>query len=173
MSGAPTLPNFFAQKAVVGVGDLAVSNNPNVKLSTYALGSCVGLVVYDNVIKVGGLVHIMLPNSELSPEKAKKQPAMFADTGIPLMFRNLMGLRVERKNLKAFVAGGAAVIHGADMFKIGERNIAAVRKIINTLGIPVVRTEIGGINNRTVHLNIATGEVELKTPTGNSKFSLA
>jgi len=115
----------------------------------------------------------MLPDSNLSPEKAQRQPAMFADTGIPLMFRNLMGLRVERRRLKAFVAGGASVISGSDMFKIGERNIIAVRKIINTLAIPVVRAEIGGVNNRTIHLNVATGEVELKTPTGISKFSLA
>jgi chemotaxis protein CheD len=133
----------------------------------------VGLVVYDSFVKVGGLIHIMLPDSNLSPEKAQRQPAMFADTGIPLMFRNLMGLRVERRRLKAFVAGGASVISGSDMFKIGERNIIAVRKIINTLAIPVVRAEIGGVNNRTIHLNVATGEVELKTPTGISKFSLA
>lgn len=173
MSGAPSLPNFFAQKAIVGVGDVAVSNNTTVTISTYALGSCVALVVYDSMVQAGGLIHIMLPDSNLSLEKAQKQPAMFADTGIPLMFRNLMGLRVERKRLKAFVAGGASIISGADMFKIGERNIAAVKKMVNILGIPVVRADIGGINNRTVHLNIATGEVELKKPTGTFKFSLA
>ena len=173
MSGAPTIPSFFAQKAVVGVGDVAVSNNPSVIISTYALGSCVGLVVYDSAVKAGGLIHVMLPDSTLSPDKAQRQPAMFADTGIPLMFRNLMGLRAERKRMKAFVAGGASVISGSDMFKIGERNIAAVKKVVNTLGIPVIKADLGGVNNRTVHLNIATGEVELKTPIGNSKFSLA
>ncbi len=173
MSGAPTLPNFLQQKAIVGVGDLAVSNNTNVIISTYALGSCVGIVVYDSVAKAGGLIHIMLPDSTLSRDKAEKQPAMFADTGIPLMFRNLMGLRVERRRLKAFVAGGASVISGSDMFKIGERNIAAVKKIMGTLGIPVVKADVGGVNNRTVHLNVGTGGVILKKPTGTSQFSLA
>jgi len=173
MSGSPTLPTFFQQRVVVGVGDVAVSNNTNVVISTFALGSCVGIVVYDSEVKVGGLIHIMLPDSTLSPDKAQKQPAMFADTGIPLMFRNLMGLRVERRRLKAFVAGGASVISGSDMFKIGERNIMAVKKMINTLGIPVVKADIGGVNNRTVHLNVSTGEVGLKTPVGTSKFSLA
>ena len=173
MSGAPTLPSFFSQKAVVGVGDVAVSNNPSVTISTYALGSCIGLVVYDAAVKAGGLIHVMLPDSTLAPDKAQSQPAMFADTGIPLMFRNLMGLKAERKRLKAFVAGGASVISGSEMFKIGERNIAAVKRIVNTLAIPVVKADIGGVNNRTIHLNIATGEVELKTPIGNSKFSLA
>ena len=173
MSGSPTLPTFFQQRVVVGVGDVAVSNNTNVVISTFALGSCVGIVVYDSEVKVGGLIHIMLPDSSLSPDKAQKQPAMFADTGIPLMFRNLVGLRAERRRLKAFVAGGASVISGSDMFKIGERNIAAVKKMINTLGIPVVKADIGGVNNRTVHLNIKTGEVSLKKPVGTSTFSLA
>ncbi len=173
MSGSPSLPTFFSQKVVVGVGDVAVSNNPNVVISTFALGSCVGIVVYDSAMKVGGLIHIMLPDSSLSPDKAQKQPAMFADTGIPLMFRNLMGLKAERSRMKAFVGGGASVISGSDMFKIGERNIAAVKKIINTIGISVVKADLGGVNNRTVHLNVGTGEVSLKTPLGNSKFSLA
>jgi chemotaxis protein CheD len=173
MSGAPTLPNFFQQRVVVGVGDLAVSNNGNVNVSTFALGSCVGIVIYDAEVKVGGLIHIMLPDSSISPEKAAKQPAMFADTGIPLFFRNLCGLRAERRRMKAYVAGGASVISGSDMFKIGERNILATKKMINALSISVVRADIGGVNNRTVHLNVGTGEVSLKTPLGTSKFSLA
>ena len=173
MSGAPALPSFLSQKAVVGVGDVAVSNNPSVTISTYALGSCIGLVVYDSAVKAGGLIHIMLPDSTLAPTKAQRQPAMFADTGIPLMFRNMIGLRAERKRLKAYVAGGASVISGSEMFKIGERNIAAVKRMVNTLGIPVVKADIGGVNNRTIHLNVATGEVELKTPIEHSKFSLA
>ena len=120
-------PEFFTLKSVVGVGDVAVSNNTTVTISTYALGSCVALVVYDSLVQAGGLIHIMLPDSNLSPNKAQQQPAMFDDTGIPLMFRNLMGLRIKRERLKAFVAGGASIIDGADMFKIGERNIAAVK----------------------------------------------
>ncbi|MCH6255250.1 chemotaxis protein CheD [Puniceicoccaceae bacterium K14] len=173
MSGAPSLPTFFQQKVVVGVGDLASSNNTNVVISTFALGSCVGIVVYDSVAKVGGLIHIMLPDSSLSKEKAAKQPAMFADTGIPLLFRELQGLQADRSRIKAFVAGGASVISGSDMFKIGERNIAAVKQFVTAYQIKVVKADVGGVNNRTVHLNVATGEVALKTPMGASKFSLA
>lgn len=173
MSGAPTLPSLFLQRVVVGVGDLAVSNNANVNLSTFALGSCVGIIIYDKEAKVGGLIHIMLPDSNLSPEKAQRQPAMFADTGMPLLFRNLCGLRSERRRMKAFVAGGASVISGSDMFKIGERNIMAIKRLIGTLGIQVVKADVGGVNNRTIHLNVGTGEVTMKTPLGTSKFSLA
>lgn len=173
MSGAPTLPSLFQQRVVVGVGDVAVSNNANVVISTFALGSCIGIIVYDAQVKVGGLIHIMLPDSTLSPDKAQKQPAMFADTGMPLMFRNLCGLRAERSRMRAFVAGGASVISGSDMFKIGERNIMAVKKLVNALAIPVVKADVGGVNNRTIHLNVGTGEVSMKTPLGTSKFSLA
>ncbi len=173
MSGAPSLPTFFSQKVVVGVGDLAVSNNASVTMSTFALGSCVGIIVYDSAVKAGGLIHLMLPDSRLSPDKAKTQPAMFADTGIPLLFNNMQGLQAQRSRLKAFVAGGASIISGSDMFKIGERNIAAAKQFVNAYSINVVKADIGGVNNRTVHLNIGTGEVSLKTPVGTSRFSLA
>lgn len=173
MSGAPSLPTFFSQKVVVGVGDLAVSNNSNVTMSTFALGSCVGIIVYDSQIKAGGLIHLMLPDSKLSPDKAIAQPAMFADTGIPLLMNSMKSLQAQRSRLKAFVAGGASVISGSDMFKIGERNIAAVKQFVNAYSIKVVKADIGGVNNRTVHLNIGTGEVHLKTPVGASTFSLA
>jgi len=173
MSGAPTLPSLFQQKIVVGVGDLAVSNSSSANLATYALGSCVGIVIYDKEVRAGGLIHIMMPDSTLSPEKAAKQPAMFADTGLPVMFRNLSGLRAERRRMKAFVAGGASVISGSDMFKIGERNLLAVKKLMSALGIPVSRADVGGVNNRTLFLNVGTGEVTMKTPLGTSKLSLA
>ena len=71
---SPTIGSLFTQRVVVGVGDMAVSNNPQMVLSTYALGSCVGIVAYDSVMKVGGLLHILLPDSTLSPQKAAAQP---------------------------------------------------------------------------------------------------
>ena len=83
---------MFAQRVVIGVGDMAVSNNTQVTLSTYALGSCIGVVAYDPVVKVGGILHMMLPDSSISPEKAVQQPAMFADTGLPLFFRALFSM---------------------------------------------------------------------------------
>src|SRR5450755_4486220 len=125
MAGAPSIAAIFAQRVVIGVGDVAVSNNPQVTLSTYALGSCVGVVVYDPVMKVGGLLHLMLPDSSISPDKALTQPAMFANTGLPLLFRSLLGLKAERGRLRLFVCGGASVLSGHDTFKIGERNVRA------------------------------------------------
>lgn len=172
MGGSPTIASLFAQRVIIGVGDLAVSNNPQVILSTYALGSCVGLVAYDPVSKVGGILHLMLPDSTISPDKAAAQPAMFADTGLPLFFKALAGLKGDRNRMRMYVAGGAAVLSGADTFKIGDRNIAAVKKYLMGGGGSVVGHDVGGTVNRTVHLEVASGTMSLKMPTRTDQVSL-
>lgn len=173
MAGAPTIGALFAQRVVIGVGDMAVSNNSMVTLSTYALGSCVGVIVFDPSSKAGGILHLMLPDSTISPDKATKQPAMFADTGLPLLFKALLGVRAERSRLKIFIAGGASVLNGADPFKIGERNSNAVESFLRSNGYSVVGRDLGGSVNRTVHLDIGTGKVQLKMPDRVENFSLS
>ena len=170
---APALQSFFAQRVVIGVGDMSVANNPIITLSTYALGSCVAVVAYDATVKAGGLLHLMLPESKISPDKAIAQPAMFADTGLPLLFRSLAGLRADKSRLRLFVTGGACVLTTADTFKIGERNARAVRDYLASNGYFVRHASVGGTLNRTVHLEIATGNVTLKTPEGVETLSLA
>lgn len=171
--GSPTIGSIFAQRVVIGVGDMAVSNNRLVTLSTYALGSCVGVVAYDPVVKVGGILHMMLPDSSISPEKALVQPAMFADTGLPLFFRSLLGLKADRSRLRICVAGGACVLASHDNFKIGERNTKATLDFLAANGYRVRQNITGGTTNRTVHLEIGAGDVTLKTPEGNEAISLA
>lgn len=173
MAGAPSIASLFAQRVVVGVGDLGVSNNPAITLSTYALGSCIALAVYDPVAKAGGLLHLMLPESSISPEKALSQPAMFADTGLPLLFRALFGVKAERGRLRIFVAGGASVLTGNDNFRIGERNIRATQVWLTQQGYGVRGSAVGGTISRTVHLDIGTGSISLKTPLASEVFSLA
>lgn len=173
MGGSPSIASLFAQRVIIGVGDLAVSNNPQVTLSTYALGSCVGLVVYDPVVKTGGILHLMLPDSTISPDKAAAQPAMFADTGLPAFFKALAGLKGDRNRMRMYVAGGAAVLSGADTFKIGDRNLAAVKRYLQSTGGNVVAHDTGGTINRTVHLDVATGMMSLKTPAKTEQHSLA
>jgi chemotaxis protein CheD len=169
---APTIASLFAQRVVVGVGDMAVSNNSQVTLSTYALGSCIGLVASDPMVKVGGILHLMLPDSSISPAKAQSQPAMFADTGLPLFFRSLAGLKADRSRLRLFVTGGACVLSSHDAFKIGERNTKATLDFLAINGFPVRQTVTGGTTNRTIHLQIGDGEMTLKTPDGSSTLSL-
>lgn len=172
MAGAPTIGALFSQRVVIGVGDMAVSNNAIVTLSTYALGSCVGVIVFDPVSKAGGILHLMLPDSTISPDKASKQPAMFADTGLPLLFKALTGVRAERSRVRIFVAGGASVLNGADPFKIGERNSAAVDRFLRANGFSIAGRDIGGTVNRTVHLEVGTGKVNMKMPDRTENFSL-
>jgi len=171
--GATAIQNFFAQRVVIGVGDLSVANNPAITLSTYALGSCIAVLAYDPLAQAGGMLHLMLPESRIAPEKAAAQPAMFADTGLPLLFRSLAGLRAQMSRLRIFVTGGACVLCTADTFRIGERNIHAVADYLGTAGFPVRQWSVGGTINRTVHLDIGTGAIVLKTPGGIENWSLA
>lgn len=151
---------------------MTVSNNETVTLSTYALGSCVGVIAYDAESHAGGILHLMLPNSSISRDKAAKQPAMFADTGLPLLFRALIGVRADLSRIRIFLAGGASVLNGTDPFKIGERNTAAVTSYLKANGHKIAGQDLGGNVNRTVHLEIATGLVTLKLPDRNEQFHI-
>ncbi len=173
MSGSPTIASLFTQRVVIGVGDMAVSNNQSTILSTYALGSCIGVIAYDTVARCGGILHLMLPEASVSPAKAQTQPAMFADTGLPMFFKALVGMKAERNNLRLFVTGGASVIAGQDPFKIGERNTAATLAFTTQNRLNVLSQDTGGSVSRTVHLELSTGNVNLITPGGKSQQSLA
>ncbi len=172
MSGSPTIAALFAQRVVVGVGDMAVSNNTQVIMSTYALGSCIGVIAYDPTTKAAGILHLMLPDSSIAPEKAVRQPAMFADKGLPLFFKSLAGLHADRTRLRLFVAGGASVIAGSDPFKIGERNTNATLEYIRSQGYNLRHSEVGGTINRTLHIEVSTGSVTLKSPAGTFQHTL-
>jgi chemotaxis protein CheD len=172
MPGSSTIASLFAQRVVIGVGDVAASNIPNVTLSTYALGSCVGVVAYDSVARAGAILHLMLPDSTISPARAAGQPAMFADTGFPLLIRELSSLRGDPRRLRLLLAGGAAVLQGNDPFKIGARNIQAVKQQVQQFGLHVIAADLGGVVNRTLHLEIGTGQVTMKRPDAVETLSL-
>ena len=157
---------------VVSVGDLTVTTQRNGTLSTFALGTCLGVIIYDVVKKFAGLAHIMLPDSSLSPEKAIIRPGMFADSAIPKLVYDLEANGSEKNDLSVLIAGGASTLAQSDFFKIGERNINTARKIFKDFGISVKIQETGGINNRTLHFNIERGVVFIKTPGGDKTLSL-
>ena len=108
---APSLIGIgFEHRVVVGLAELAVSNNPSAVLTTYSLGSCLGVAIYDPVVKVGGLLHAMLPDSSIDPAKAAAQPGMFLDTGLPALLREACGMRADKRRLRIYVAGGAQIM---------------------------------------------------------------
>src|SRR5580704_7365999 len=116
MAGMLSIASAYTHRILVGVGDMAVSGDTQVVLSTYALGSCVGIAAFDPINRSGGLLHIMLPDSAIAPAKAAKNPAMFADTGLALFFRSLRGMRAYQANIQLMVAGGANVLCGPDPY---------------------------------------------------------
>ena len=151
---------------VVDIADFAVSKEPGASLITYSLGSCIGVAIWDRVARVGGLLHYMLPESSLSAEKAKSNPAMFCDTGIPRLFKAAYELGAEKKRLVVKVAGGAQLLDDNGTFNIGKRNYLALRKIFWKNGVMIDGENVGGSISRTVRLDVATGKVTLKTREG-------
>jgi chemotaxis protein CheD len=150
-------------RLVVGVGDLQVSGNPEDTIVTYSLGSCVGVCIYDPVAHVGGMLHYMLPESKISPEKAASHPYMFADTGIPALFRQAYSLGAVKGRITVRAAGGAEILDAAGLFNIGKRNLLELRKILWKNGVMLGHSELGGSVNRTVTMEIESGEILLKT----------
>ena len=141
---------------------MKVSNDPESVLVTYSLGSCIGVAVYDVAAKVGGLLHFMLPESSLDPSKAQKNPHMFADTGIPALFKATYALGAAKQRMKVVVAGGAQVLDQVGFFNIGKRNHMAVRKIFWKNNVMINYEDVGGNSNRTVKLTIRDGKTLLK-----------
>ncbi len=147
---------------VIGISDFKVSKNPGDVLVTYALGSCIGVMVYDPIARVGGMLHYMLPDSTLDPDKAKEKPAMFADTGIPLLFKSCYQLGAEKKRMIVKVAGGASILDDTNYFRIGQKNIMALRKIFWKNNVLIDKEDTGRSCNRTVRLHIDSGIVLMK-----------
>lgn len=148
----------------VGVGDCKVSNTAESVLATYALGSCIAVAIHDPVACVGGLLHFMLPESSLNPEKASQSPFLFADTGIPALFHAAYKLGAEKRRLVVRVAGGAQVMDASGVFNIGKRNQVALRKILWRAGVMIHGEETGGTESRTVRLEISTGRFWIRGP---------
>lgn len=147
---------------VVDIADLKISDDARTDLVTYSLGSCVGVSIWDPEARVGGLIHYMLPDSTISPDKAKTTPAMFADTGIPLLFRSAYELGAVKKRMVIKVAGGSSLLDDNGTFNIGKRNYVTLRKIFWKNGILIDSEHVGGAFSRTMRMNVGTGRTTVK-----------
>lgn len=151
-------------KQVIGIADMKISSRPEDVLITYALGSCLGIAIYDPVAKVGGLLHIMLPVSTVNPSKAAENPLMFVDTGVPELFKACYKAGAKKERIRLKVAGGASLQNngGEDQFQIGKRNFLMLRKLLWKNNVLIESYDVGENFSRTMSLDIATGEVTLK-----------
>lgn len=147
---------------VVGVADMKVSNDQADVLVTYSLGSCIGIAIYDPVVRVGGVLHYMLPESSLDRRKAQNNPCMFGDTGIPLLFKSSYKLGAKKNRLKIIVVGGSQILDQKGLFNIGKRNHTLLRKMFWKNNIMIDFEDVGGSVNRTLRLKIKSGSASLK-----------
>jgi len=154
---------------VVGVGDMKVGRAEDI-LVTHALGSCLGLTVFDPVARVGGLLHAMLPQAKINPEKARENPYMFVDTGVPKLFEAVYALGGQKARLQVKSAGCASPLQSGEMFRIGERNYTMLKKILWLNGVLLAAEAVGGTASRTVYLDVSTGAVVVSS--GGSKEGL-
>ena len=154
----------MAQPIHVGMADLVVAKHP-ATLVTLGLGSCIGLVIFDQVSKAVGMVHIMLPDSRETKNIPK--PGKFADTAVPLLLEELAKLGVNKSQLRAKMAGGAQMftMPGKDsaIFSVGTRNVEATTKMLAEAGIRVVASDTGGSKGRSVEFNTETMKFTVKT----------
>jgi chemotaxis protein CheD len=148
---------------IVGVADMKLAATEGDTVVTHALGSCIGLAIYDPVAHVGGILHYMLPESSVNPQKAAKNPWMFADTGIPQFFKKAYELGAIKSRLIVKVAGGAQLLDPKEFFAIGKRNHMALRKILWKNGLMIKAENVGGTISRTLYLNIGEGRVWFTT----------
>jgi chemotaxis protein CheD len=149
---------------VVGVADMVVSNDSSAEIVTYSLGSCLGVTIYDPVKKIGGLLHLMLPDSKIDAAKAASMPYMFVDTGLPRLFHATYNLGADRSRLAVKVAGGAQLLDQQGIFNIGLRNMAALENLIAQNGLKIHVADTGGLSSRTMRLDLTNGNVSIKPP---------
>lgn len=172
LSGAGIHKLSVAGRKCVGIAGLHVASTDGDEIVTYALGSCLGITMYDPLSKVGGLVHVMLPDSAIDKTKAQKQPGMFVDTGVPALLDEMARAGASRSRLRIAVAGGASQkMSGQDQFRIGERNMQAFDAWMAGAGLRVIAADVGGTNcARTMTLSVATGSVEIKADGATRKL---
>lgn len=140
----PDAPHPNEQTAMIGIGEYRVGSFP---MMTIGLGSCIGLTIYDESLKIGAMVHIMLPDSA----GRKDRPGKYADTAIPLLLKELTALGSRPRSLIAKMAGGACMFEyfGTNL-NIGERNAERVRSVLKENNIPLVKEDVGGKVGRSV-----------------------
>lgn len=156
-----------AYQVVVGISDMAVSNNPDVTLSTFALGSCIGVVGFDPHNRVAGLIHIML--TEHGKHRHKDySPCMFVDTGLPHMLGELTRCKAVPGRMVFAMLGGASVNSrmGKSFFTIGEDNVRLAKTFFQQQNLNLAYEDTGGFVNRTMHFSIGDARLSVKKPTG-------
>ncbi|WP_138493955.1 chemotaxis protein CheD [Paenibacillus pinistramenti] len=142
----------------VGMAEMGTGRSHGL-IRTTGLGSCVGLTLFDSETKLAGMVHVMLPSSEIAKE-GSLNIAKYADTAVPALYKELLNMGASAKRLVAKMAGGSQMFDFAgsgDTMRIGPRNVESCKVCLNELGIPLIAEDTGGSYGRTIELDCQTG----------------
>lgn len=156
---------------IVGIAEMQVSADPEASLVTYSLGSCLGITIYDPVVRVGGMLHSMLPVSDRGRSGHRKSAYAFVDSGVPLLFRSAYQLGADKRRIVVKAAGGAELLDEDRYFGIGHRNYETLTHLLAKNGVRLAAHSVGGKVSRTMRLELATGNVSISVP-GEPEFSL-
>lgn len=148
----------------IAISDLNVARPPDI-LVTYALGSCVGICLYDAIAKVAGMSHILLPAS--GQVQNNNTPMKFADTAIPMLMVKMQAMGARPNQIKAKIAGGAQMFASsgnASIANIGARNVVAVKEALQRLRIPILAEDTGSNYGRTLLFDADTFTMTVRSP---------
>ncbi|MBM7540595.1 chemotaxis protein CheD [Amphibacillus cookii] len=154
----------------VGIADLKFAKSPDV-LRTSGLGSCVGVVVFDASAKIAGMAHVMLPDSK-SSKKSELNQFKYADTSLPILIDTLIKDGARKFALKAKIAGGAQMFSFSssnDMLRVGQRNVEAVKTVLNQYRIPILAEDVYGNSGRTIEFSLETTLLNIRTVSQGTK----
>jgi len=153
-------------QVILGVGDYGASNRQSDEVKTFALGSCVSVILLDPKTRTVGMAHVALPDSSINKMKATEKPGYFADTAIPALLAEMskFGCDKKGKGMVVKLCGGANVMDTNDTFQIGKRNALAVKKVLWSYGMGAVAEDLGQNFSRTVTISVETGQVTLSSP---------
>jgi len=149
------------RRYVVGIGELAVGTQSNDLIVTHALGSCIAVCIWDPVVKVGGMLHFLLPDSKINAQRAQMQPATYCDTGVPLLLQETFARGALSTRTIVHLVGGAEIAGGSGSFNVGKRNLLAARNLLWRHKLLIKGEEVGGTVARTVHMDVGPGRIRI------------
>lgn len=157
--------SFKRKRIAVGIGEYAIGEGDMI-LSTSGLGSCLGIVIYDRIMSIGGLAHTMLPTQR---ERNSQNPIKFTDTAISVLIHEMEGIGGQRDRFEAKLVGGSQMLNfPSDRDRIGDRNVAVATRLLEEFAIPLVASAVGGTHGRSVKFEIASQTLHI-TAAGSSR----
>ncbi len=157
------------EKIIIGIGEYKSGKNPLVFV-TLGLGSCVGVCVRDPAKGIGGLIHVMLPESG---GKEVTKPGKYADSGIEALLKEISGLGANMSKLEAKIAGGASMFKSAgSTMEVGKRNVEAVKNVLAKIKIRLISEDTGGSRARSIEYNVSTGILLIRKVGGGEKTDI-